>query len=192
MTEELPDWKKLSETEKRTILRELLEVQHLTGGQAATRFVNASRSALIAFARRRGIKMNKPEHQPEAEVKPEPKEVRPRGRPKKVKPEPKIIIEEDDRKPPARIAWPPVAEIAGTTPPDPAMRLSFFDAITSDDRCKWPLWEDWRGAHASMCCGMVRPKDKPYCDFHEAMSQGKGTKSERDAVKVLRRMAKAG
>lgn len=190
MTEELPDWKKLTEMEKRTMLRSLFEEQCLSGGQAATRFVNATRSALIAFARRRGIKMNKPEHQPEAEVKPEPKEVRPRGRPKKAKPAPKIVVEDDDRKPPAKIAWPPAAEIEGTTAPDPAMRLSFIEAIVSDDRCKWPLWDEWQDAHASMCCGMPRLRDKPYCDFHEAMSRGKGTKSERDALKVLRQMAK--
>lgn len=85
--------------------------------------------------------------------------------------------------PTARLTLPKLADITGPAweplpgvPPISMMELPDGRGV----RCRWPV----TGGYCGLPSG-----ERTYCDHHHEMARGKGTDSERSALRVLRKMA---
>lgn len=157
-------WKSMSRQERIDAITALAE-QKKSASQIAAYFVGVSRNAIIGYANRWDIPLKSRAVNPARRraASPRPKPPRPVG-----------------NKASAPLPEPPPT-------PTPEMALPFFEAITSRDRCKWPLWGEDQSV--GDCCGAIRMEDSPYCEFHSRISVGRGTEGERTALKVLEKMS---
>ena len=57
--------------------------------------------------------------------------------------------------------------------------------MLTDCRCKWPI----NDGGPMIFCGEVKQLDRPYCAFHATEAIGKGTESERTAVRSALKIA---
>ena len=57
--------------------------------------------------------------------------------------------------------------------------------MLTECRCKWPL----NDGGPFLFCGEVKRSDRPYCAFHATASIGKGTESERTAIRSALKVA---
>lgn len=73
--------------------------------------------------------------------------------------------------------------------PPMAKPVRFLDRRSG--QCAHPLWELGTPLEAMLCCGNKCPPepDAQMCEFHRAMSFGRGTPSERAAIKDARKVA---
>lgn len=57
--------------------------------------------------------------------------------------------------------------------------------MLTDCRCKWPI----NDGGPFLFCGEAKQPDRPYCAYHATASLGKGTESERSAVRSALKVA---
>lgn len=57
--------------------------------------------------------------------------------------------------------------------------------MLTEHRCKWPI----NGGGPFLFCGEAKQSGRPYCAFHATSSIGKGTESERTAVRSALKIA---
>lgn len=57
--------------------------------------------------------------------------------------------------------------------------------MLTECRCKWPI----NDGGPFLFCGEVKRADRPYCAYHATAALGKGTESERSAVRSAMRVA---
>lgn len=77
--------------------------------------------------------------------------------------------------------------------PAPVDRVSFGSPQTAGipmlmltaGRCKWPI----NDGGPFLFCGEAKKSDRPYCAFHNMAALGKGTESERSAVRSALKIA---
>lgn len=149
----------------------------MTGAQMAQK-LKTTRSAVLGFCRRNGLKLKSRYTTSQKEARKEGK-----AKPKRTKeitpqcpPESKIVESDIDE-------YPVPTDIPSCADPVP-----FIEAI-SRGLCKWPLWDDFEGPDISMCCGGERIEGRPYCRSHEDLHRGIGTPGERSADRVLEKYA---
>lgn len=88
------------------------------------------------------------------------------------------------------VPTPPIVEIFEAIPDVPgrfgAPHVAGVDLMMlTEHRCKWPI----NDGGPFLFCGEAKKSDRPYCAFHAQASIGKGTESERTAVRSAMRMA---
>lgn len=57
--------------------------------------------------------------------------------------------------------------------------------MLNEHRCKWPI----NDGGPFLFCGEAKKSDRPYCAFHNMAALGKGTESERSAVRSALKVA---
>jgi len=88
------------------------------------------------------------------------------------------------------VPTPPIVEVFDAIPDVPgkfgAPHVAGVDLmLLTEHRCKWPI----NDGGPFLFCGEAKKSDRPYCAFHNTASIGKGTESERTAVRSAMRMA---
>lgn len=77
------------------------------------------------------------------------------------------------------------AKVASTAYDDPEPLLKTFREMDSNE-CKWPIDRD--RAETRFCCHQTE-QGQSYCGFHQRLSRGNGTHSERSAHRMSKRNA---
>lgn len=179
-----PDWRDLTHAEKAEIVRELAE-RGLSGSKIAGNFVGATRSAVLGFCRRNGIKLSGvPFHiaAPVSNPKRKPKKASPasakRHREQASEREAEQAAVMTAPAPVADFPVPdPAALFAPEQPPEDVIAvlagasapLAYMAAVDAR-RCLWPLWDRFEGPFVSLCCGAERVAGRPYCKEHVSAS----------------------
>lgn len=88
------------------------------------------------------------------------------------------------------VPTPPIVEVFDAIPDVPgrfgAPHVAGIDLMMlTEHRCKWPI----NDGGPFLFCGEAKKSDRPYCAFHATAAIGKGTESERTAIRSALKIA---
>lgn len=88
------------------------------------------------------------------------------------------------------IPTPSIADLLDAVPDTPGLfgapHVAGMDLMMlNEHRCKWPI----NDGGLFLFCGEAKKSDRPYCAFHNMAALGKGTESERSAVRSALKIA---
>lgn len=178
----LPDWRDITHSGKVEIVRDLAE-RGLSGSQIAGNFVGATRSAVLGFCRRNGIRLKgvpvrlsapaeKPRPKPKPRVEPVPVPVL------EPEPEPEPELNATALFAPEQPSEDAITVLAGASAP------MVYMAAVDARRCLWPLWDRFEGPYVSLCCGAERVLGRPYCKEHVSASAARTAIAKAERVLV--------